>query len=139
MSHLVRITTTNDIHIVPIHNNYSLQLLQDLVGGYIEFVSLPDFGLEMVVNEEGKISGLPMNLVGTLYWNRQYRETLDWIMGDVVFLSSDREANGDPKPLTDEQLSTILNRVDSWFEDAEELAFDRRLDAQEYLSEKGRI
>lgn len=39
-----------------------LERLQALVGGYIEMVALPD-GTELVINEEGRLHGLPRNPV----------------------------------------------------------------------------
>jgi len=41
---------------------YSLAELQAMVGGYVEVVQLPnDDGLIMIVNEEGRLKGLPEN------------------------------------------------------------------------------
>jgi len=37
-----------------------LQPMQDLVGGYIENVTLED-GVGLICNEEGKLTGLPLN------------------------------------------------------------------------------
>jgi hypothetical protein len=39
---------------------FTLEELQGFVGGYIEFVYLPG-GKIMVVNEEGRLQGLPVN------------------------------------------------------------------------------
>lgn len=139
MSHLIRITTTNQIEVVHFGDTYSLSQLQSLVGGYIEFVSLPDFGLEMVVNEEGKMNGLPLNLPATMYWNRQYDKTLDYIVGDVVLLSNTTTENGDPAGLTETQIAGIIHRVEAWLEDAEMDAFDRQIETHDYLEAKGRI
>lgn len=138
MSQLIRITTKNEIEIIHLDQTYSLQLLQELVGGYIEFISLPKYGLEMIVNEEGKLNGLPINLAGTMYWNRQY-ENLDYVVGDIVLLNATTDANGDPAGLTENQVARIVQDVDRWLEDAEEANFDRREARQEYLMEKGRI
>lgn len=38
-----------------------LSALQAAVGGYIETVTLPDSGLVVIVNEEGRYLGLPLN------------------------------------------------------------------------------
>lgn len=39
----------------------SLAALQQAVGGYIETVTIPRTGLVVIVNEEGKLLGLPLN------------------------------------------------------------------------------
>lgn len=53
----------------------SLKALQNLVGGYIETVSLPH-GICMIVNEEGKLQGLQPN----------FRLDHDLIVGTAVFV-----------------------------------------------------
>lgn len=66
-----------------------LDLLQRCVGGYIEVVpparlshQFPD--VRMVVNEEGKLRHLPLNILATyLFGNRS-----DVIVGDVVLVST---------------------------------------------------
>ncbi len=64
-----------------------LQTLQKKVGGYVELVRLST-GIDMYINEEGKMCGLPVNKIATqLYWH--YRDvTDDLIVGDVILLSS---------------------------------------------------
>lgn len=58
----------------------SLSELQEAVGGYIQLVSTKE-GNQMVINEEGKINGLPINAAATkMYQYGQY----DLIVGDVV-------------------------------------------------------
>jgi len=56
---------------------FTLQELQEIVGGYIELVMLND-GRIMIVNEEGKINGLDYNLLGTLAYAK------DVIVGNVL-------------------------------------------------------
>ena len=46
-----------------------LSVLQDIVGGYIEYVDLSQDGLTMIVNEEGKIYDLEYNLGATLLYD----------------------------------------------------------------------
>jgi hypothetical protein len=45
-------------------DNPTLEQLQDIVGGYIQAVYL-GYGRYLVVNEEGKLMGLPVNLAAT--------------------------------------------------------------------------
>lgn len=56
--------------------DFSLTELQAVVGGFIEVVHLPD-GRLMVVNEEGKLNGLPINPKASELYP-------DIIVGDVL-------------------------------------------------------
>ena len=58
---------------------FSLQELQDFVGGYIELVQLPTKET-MVVNEEGRLRELPYNSVASSKAQRL-------IVGDVIVMS----------------------------------------------------
>ena len=62
---------------------FGYQQLQELVGGYFEFVMLAG-GKVMVVNENGRLNGLPKNIEASFFANRT-------IVGDVV-LCSPKEA-----------------------------------------------
>lgn len=63
---------------------YTLQELQTAVGGYIEFVALGEEYL-LVINEEGKLHGLPRNDVATGLC-RQGEDIFagDWIAGAAL-------------------------------------------------------
>lgn len=60
---------------------FSLDEMQKAVGGYIELVYLPD-GI-LVVNEEGKVHGLPVNMLATDLV-QQERGAFDVIVGDAL-------------------------------------------------------
>lgn len=77
------ILTTGEVQEITPQNGtfFKLQELNEFVGGYIELVYLSDNRL-MVVNEEGKLMGLPVNIKAT-------REVVmsginDIIVGDVL-------------------------------------------------------
>lgn len=72
-----------------------LEVLQKLVGGYIEVAPLTN-NIDIVCNEEGKLMLLKPNI------NLDY----DVIVGNIFFVSFDEEGNF--KSLTDEQIKTIL-------------------------------
>lgn len=74
-----------------------LTTLQSLVGGYIEVVSTGG-GVGLIMNEEGKIHGLPVNF-GLGY---------DTINGTAVFVAFGDD--GDFKDLTDWQVEDIMSR-----------------------------
>lgn len=60
-----------------------LSELQECVGGYIECIYLKD-GKVLLVNEEGKILGLPKNEYATSIMIDQGR--YDFIVGDVLLI-----------------------------------------------------
>jgi hypothetical protein len=66
-------------------NVFNLKELQGFVGGYIQIVKTRDSRM-MIINEEGKVNGLPYNEIATslyIYGNH------DPIMGDVVVLDKE--------------------------------------------------
>ena len=68
--------------------DFSLEELQQAVGGYIEIVPI-DKEFDMVVNEEGKLYGLPVNEQATRLY-RRVRYTDDVIVGDVVLCNKEQ-------------------------------------------------
>tara|TARA_R100000322_G_C5278861_1_gene149154 strand:- start:15 stop:290 length:276 start_codon:yes stop_codon:yes gene_type:complete len=67
----------------------SLEEMQEFVGGYIEVVTLPDFR-QMVINEEGKLLNLPINMVATNLFEKAFGIGTDVICGKAMIL--DKEA-----------------------------------------------
>ena len=61
----------------------TLEGLQELIGGFIEVVTKPNTPMVMLVDEEGKMKGLPMNFMDY--------QIDDFIVGRAVFLGVDRE------------------------------------------------
>lgn len=61
--------------------DFSLKELKDIVGGHIEVVNLGDD--YMVVNEEGKLLDLPLNLSATRIY-QHFTRIGDYIVGDVL-------------------------------------------------------
>lgn len=71
------------IDVVPENGtDFQLDELQKIVGGYIEIVSLLDNEI-MVVNEEGKLTDLPINENATEIYN-EVDGFYDYIVGDVL-------------------------------------------------------
>ncbi len=62
--------------------DFKLEELKKIVGGYIEIVTLSGNRI-MVVNEEGKVNGLPINIKATELCG------YDIIVGDVLVCDSD--------------------------------------------------
>ena len=72
--------------------SYSLKELQDFVGGYIQILPLKDKYL--VLNEEGKINGLPVNIQATQVWRDILAEDdivlQDHIVGNALMVDKFR-------------------------------------------------
>jgi len=65
----------------------SLARLQELVGGYIEVVTLPS-GNQLILDEEGKLKNKERNIFATKLWQGTDPNLwTDIIVGDVVHLS----------------------------------------------------
>lgn len=65
---------------------FTLEELKSVVGGYIEIVQLTEDYL-MIINEEGKLLDLPINVVATRVY-RASRNTEDFIVGNVLICSN---------------------------------------------------
>ena len=67
-------------------SDFSLEELQGVVGGYIQILYL-DNGELMIVNEEGKLDGLPFNKKATDYVVNDGKY-IDVIVGNVLVCDS---------------------------------------------------
>jgi hypothetical protein len=91
----IKITTDKKVtRVRPKNKVFTLEELQKQVDGYIELLPLkrvPEFKLTdaiMVMNEEGKLLGLPMNQMATDLLTRNYPKSTDVIVGDVLICKS---------------------------------------------------
>ena len=62
---------------------FTLEELQTFVDGYIQILYINN-GWLMVVNEEGKLQGLPINDTATWLYNQNLVFGFDYICGDVL-------------------------------------------------------
>lgn len=60
-----------------------LEEMQKFVGGYVERLPLPN-GDAMYVNEDGRSLNLPVNKMGSLFWNMNWKNE-DKILGSVIY------------------------------------------------------
>ena len=108
MEKAVIITTQGEKSIVEFEKGNSYNLLRDTVGGLIQCVTLPHIlgCVDMWLNEEGKVIGLPQNPIATALWDDLYPDT-DFMVGDIILTQSDDE--GDTIGLTDEQVQFFMS------------------------------
>lgn len=66
---------------------FSLKELQGYVGGLVEFVPLPS-GKLMVVNEEGKLDGLPVNENATAIFKKEYPKRIYALNNDELVVGN---------------------------------------------------
>jgi hypothetical protein len=108
-----------------------LQERQALVGGHLEGVSLTKPDARMLVNEDGKYLGLPVNRRATLLaWmhNKPMRYG-DVLVGDVVLLGYPDEDGVDttvPDALTERLFAADRFRVEAQLHDSEDWHVSRR-------------
>lgn len=100
------ITTKGEYEEREIDNN--LKTLQDIVGGYIQYVDISQDGLQMIVNEEGKILDLEYNLGATLLFNTTHLYN-DMILGNAIIVNTDDE--GENKSITKEDIDTVKELI----------------------------
>jgi len=76
-------TNGTEVEIQPQNGkDFTLQEMQDIVGGYIEILPIGDY--LMVINEEGKLNGLGINKKATDIFLSYYLYSFDIIVGDVL-------------------------------------------------------
>lgn len=74
--------------------SFSLKELQEIVGGSIDIQRLPKSKKKLVLNESGKLIGLPVNKVASKLWRENYPITEypfnndGTIVGDVIVCDS---------------------------------------------------
>lgn len=67
-------------------SDFRLEEMQRMVGGIIEIVYFED-NTVMVINEEGKLLGLPLNMDATVIFRAHYPDSNDYIVGDALVCS----------------------------------------------------
>lgn len=86
--YMVRICADGQIERIPCKGLLKLQVLQDLVGGYIETVPVrkksdEDAWILLIVDEEGRLKGKPLNKPATLL-----ADVPHGIVGDAVLVGA---------------------------------------------------
>ena len=82
----------------------TLKDLQNIVGGYIEIIyPFEDESISLVVNEEGKLRGLPLNRIIYDDSDEPHKLARDIICGRFAVTAQDEEGN--TATLTDEQIA----------------------------------
>ena len=68
-----------------------LKTAQDFVGGIVECITFPNGDL-LIINEEGKLMGLPLNPEATLLWRMTFTKDKyvtgydDFVVGPAIYI-----------------------------------------------------
>jgi|TARA_R110000824_G_scaffold87055_2_gene214898 hypothetical protein len=79
--------------ITDVKNEPTLSEAQKFVGGYVEGIEFPN-GDYLIVNEMGKLKGLPNNEAGTKLWRETFTKdkfitgTDDWVCGNALYIKA---------------------------------------------------
>jgi hypothetical protein len=63
----------------------TLEEMQKFVGGYIEVIMLPDYR-QIVINEEGKLLNLPVNIIATNLLKEAFGIKTNVVLGKAMIL-----------------------------------------------------
>ena len=101
------IKTTGEIDFQDVSSEGEYDFLSGTVGGWIQSVFLRnDFeDFTLWCNEEGKLNGLPFNVLATDLWENSYGKT-DMIVGNVV-ITGGSDDEGETLGLTQEQVDKL--------------------------------
>jgi len=77
------IRTDGTKEVVEFNEGSFLKLAQETVGGWVQLVTLASKGIDLWLNEEGKLTGLDQNPIATALWSEDYGLT-DYIVGNVI-------------------------------------------------------
>jgi len=74
-------------------NEPTLKAAQDFVGGYVEGITFPN-GDYLIINEEGKLMGLPLNEKASKLWSETFDNDnyitgrKDYVVGPAILIKA---------------------------------------------------
>jgi hypothetical protein len=89
------ITTAGTARTIPLPAESGLlKTFQAAVGGLIDVITFPSLNLALVINDEGKLIGLPVNPTATALYCL-YHGVFDVVAGDVVAIEAGTGPDGE--------------------------------------------
>ena len=104
MHKAIYVSTTGEVEVREFVKGESYELLRSSVEGWIECVHLNSIGVDMWVNEEGKIYNLDPNEFGTFLYSREFN-VLDIVCGNIIFTAG--TPDGDTVGLSSSQIEKL--------------------------------
>ena len=74
----------------------TLEEAQKFVGGYVEGITFPN-GDYLIINEEGKLQNLPLNVEATMLWRMTFTKDKymtgydDFVVGPAILIKKDAQ------------------------------------------------
>ena len=102
------ITADRSVEIVEFDEADTYNTLRGAVEGLIECVYLSNLGVDMWINEEGKINGSSLNEFATMLYMDEYGAN-DLIFGNVI-LTGTADEQGNTTTLTQEHLIRLISQ-----------------------------
>lgn len=124
MQYAIEIKASNDVNVIemPTIDDSGLGFLQSAVGGMIEHLDIrcENDSLDLWLNEEGLLLGLPYNAVASYLVSRTWLELHypsddAFIVGDVILTTTSDE--GDLKGMTQAQVQSVLDSITRYAEE----------------------
>ena len=103
-------TTDGKLEVKSFEPGESYGMIKEAVDGYFDCIRIPSIGVDMWVNDEGKILELDPNPFGTALWVHEYGMT-DIVMGNII-ITGGADEEGETLGLTQDQINALFNAVD---------------------------
>ena len=107
MQKVIVITSYDDVVVREV-DKIDYEMLSTALDGMIELVSISD-DIDIWVNEEGKIRQLPLNVYGTLLWNKVLNQP-DVIAGNMI-ITGGVDETGETVGLSDANIDYVLGLI----------------------------
>lgn len=88
----------------------SYGMIKEAVDGYFDCIRIPSIGVDIWVNDEGKLLELDPNPFGTALWVHEYGMT-DMVCGNII-ITGGVDEDGETIGLTQEQVDAMFHAVD---------------------------
>jgi len=98
--------TESDIDVIEVEEGESGNAIREVVDGYFDCIHIPSLGVDMWINDEGKILELPLNTFGTALWVSQYGLT-DVVVGDIA-ITGGCDSEGVTLGITADKMMEVL-------------------------------
>lgn len=107
MKQALHISVNGAVRVIDLDDGDTLTIMQQAVGGLIEAVNLSP-KCTLWCNEEGKLNGLPVNILASYIWHKALWprvEEKDVVVGDVI-ITGGTDQHGEILPFDFDEMRT---------------------------------